>query len=60
MHLDRGAVQRDGIDLDPDELSMLQTLEHTIQHTGLRPAAPAGIDGMPATEAFWQATPWKD
>lgn len=58
LHLDGGAVQRDGIDFDSDDLSMLQALEHTIQHTGLRPAAPASIDGMPATEAFGQATPF--
>lgn len=58
MHLDRSAVQRDGVDLDPDDLSMLHALEHAIQDTGLRPAAPARIDGMPATKAFWQAAPF--
>lgn len=58
MHLDCSAVQRDGIDLDPDDLSMLQTLKHAIQHAGLRPATPAGVDGMPTTEAFGQASPF--
>ena len=58
MHLDRGAVQRDGINLDPDDLSMLQTLKHAIQHPSFRPAAPACVDGMPATKSLWQAAPF--
>lgn len=58
MHLDRGAVQRHGIDFDPNELSMLQPFEHTIQDAGFRPATPACVDGMPAAKAFGQTTPF--
>ncbi len=58
MHLDRGAVQGNGIDLDPDDLSMLQPLKYTIKHAGFRPATPAGIDGVPTPEAFGQAAPF--
>ena len=58
MHLDRSAVQRYGIDFDPNELSMLQPFEYTIQHAGFRPAAPACVDGMPAAKALGQATPF--
>ncbi len=32
MHLDRGAVQADGFDLDADDLSMLQLRKYPIQH----------------------------
>ena len=56
MHLDHGAVQRHGIDVASDELSMLQP--HTIQHAGRRPATPACVDGMPAAKAFGQTTPF--
>ena len=58
MHLDRGAVQGNGIDLDPDDLSMLQPFKYTIKHPGFRPATPAGIDGVPTPEAFGQAAPF--
>ena len=58
MDLNRGTVQGNGIDLDPDDLSMLQPFKYTIKHPGFRPATPAGIDGVPAPKAFGQAAPF--
>lgn len=58
MHLDRGAIQGNGIDLDPDNLSMLQPFKYTIKNAGFRPATPAGIDGVPTPEAFGQTAPF--
>jgi len=57
MDLDRGAVQRHGLDLDTDNLSMLQTLEHPIQYASPRPSAHAGIDRVPSAKALGQAAP---
>lgn len=47
MHLDAGAVQRDGLDLDLHDLSALQLLERTIEHARLGPAAHARVDRVP-------------
>ena len=58
MHLDRGAVQGNGIDLDPDDLSVLQPFKYTIKHASFRPATPTGIDGVPTPEPFGQAAPF--
>jgi hypothetical protein len=57
MHLDDGAVQRDRFDLDAHDLSMLQLLEHPIQHAQLGPAVHAGVDRVPVAEALGQAAP---
>jgi hypothetical protein len=48
----RGVVQRDGVDLDLDDLRMLQPFKYTIKDAGFRPATPVGIGGMPATKAL--------
>ena len=58
MHLDRGAVQRDGFNLDTDDLSMLQPFKDSIQHPSFRPATHAGINRMPAPEALGQTAPF--
>ena len=57
MHLDDGAVQRDRFDLDAHDLSMLQPLEHPIQHAQLGPPVHAGVDRVPVAEALGQAAP---
>jgi hypothetical protein len=57
MHLDNGAVQRDRLDLDAHDLSMLQPFEHPIQHAELGPAVHAGVDRVPVAEALGQAAP---
>jgi hypothetical protein len=44
-------------DLDAHDLSMLQLLEHSIQHTQLGPAVHAGVDRVPIAKAVGQATP---
>lgn len=57
MGLDRSAVQRYGLDLDTDKLSMLQTLEDPIQHASPRPSAHTRVDRVPSAKALGQATP---
>ncbi len=57
MHLDAGAIQGHRLDLDPDNLGLLQLGEHPIQHTRPRPAAHAGVDGVPIAKALRQAAP---
>ena len=58
MHFDRGTVQRDCFDLDTDDLSMLQLREYPIQHTALRPAIHASVDGVPVAEPLGQTAPF--
>src|SRR5271165_5264333 len=57
MYFHDGTVEADRFDLDAHELLMLQLLEQSIQHSGLRPAPHACIDGVPVAEAFRQAAP---
>ena len=57
MHLDDGAVQGNGLDLDPDDLFLLQFCEEPIQHPGFGPAIHTGIDGMPVAKPFRQSPP---
>ena len=42
MHLDNGTVERQGFDLDPDDLLVLQGRKDTIQHTCLGPELTPG------------------
>jgi len=58
MHLDRGTVQPYGFDLDADNLRLLQLCEYPIQHTALRPAIHAGVDGVPVAKPPRQTAPF--
>ena len=58
MHLDNGTVERQGFDLDPDDLLVLQDRKDTIQHTCLGPAIHSGVDRMPVTETQRQPPPF--
>ena len=44
--------------VDPDDLRMLQLCEDPIQHTALRPAIHAGVDGVPVAEPLGQTAPF--
>src|ERR1700733_4241600 len=57
MHLDAGAVQRDGLDPDANDLSTLQLLEHPVEYASLGPAVHARVDGVPIAEPLWQSAP---
>jgi hypothetical protein len=57
MHLDAGAVQRHGFELDLHDQRSLQLLEGPIQDTRLGPAVHARVDGVPVAEAPGQTTP---
>ena len=58
MDFDDSAVHRHGFDLDAHDLSMLQAFKDPLEHAGFRPAAHAGIDGVPATKALGHGTPF--
>ena len=55
MHLDAGAVQRHGFDLDANHLSALQLLEDPIQYAGFGPAVHARVDRVPVSEPRGQS-----
>lgn len=57
MHLHDGAVQRNRLDSDAHDLSMLQLLEHPIQYTHLGPAVHPGIDRVPVAESLGHSAP---
>ena len=57
MHLDAGAVQRHGFDLDANHLSALQLLEDPIQYAGFGPAVHARVDRVPVSEPRGQSAP---
>src|SRR6185436_461226 len=58
MHFDNGAVQAHRLDLDAHDLSMLQLLEHAIEHPVFGPAIHARVDGMPIAESLGQPAPF--
>ena len=58
MHLDRGTVQTDGFDLDADDLSMLKLRKYSVEHSILRPAIHARVDGVPIAESLGQPAPF--
>jgi hypothetical protein len=57
MDLDDGAVEGQRLHAYADDLFFLQRGEHSIQHASLRPTVHARVNGMPATESLWKATP---
>src|SRR6478672_6037379 len=58
MYFDDGAVQANRLDLDAHDLSMLQLLEHAIEHPVFRPAIHPCIDGVPIAESLGQPAPF--
>ena len=57
MNLDQGAVQRDRLNLDANDLRLLQLLKHPIQHTTFTPAIHARVYRVPITKALGQTAP---
>ena len=57
MHFDDRAVQANRLDLDAHDLSMLQLLEHAIEHPIFGPAIHARVDGVPIAESQGQPAP---
>ena len=58
MHLDRGRVERERLDLDPHDLLRLQLLEYLIENAVLGPAIHPRVDSVPAAETFRQTAPF--
>ena len=57
MHLDAGAVQRYGFDLDAYNLRLLQLLEDPVENACLGPAIHTRVDGVPIAKAGRQTAP---
>src|ERR1700739_2669690 len=58
MHLDRGRVERERLDLDPHDLLRLQLLEYLIENPVLGPAIHSRVDRVPAAETLRQTAPF--
>ena len=58
MHLDRGRVDRERLDLDPHDLLRLQLLEYLIENAVLGPAIHPRVDRVPAAETLRQTAPF--
>ena len=58
MDLDDGAIHRHGLELDTHNLLALQVFEHLVQHTVLRPAVHAGVNGVPIAKSWRQSSPF--
>jgi len=52
MHFDGGAIERNMIDLNVDDVVFLQCREDMIQDTLLGPAVGAGVNRVPVAELF--------
>ena len=57
MHLDAGAVQRDDLNLDGENLFFLQAGEHPFDHARFAPAVEPHVDRVPATIFLGQTPP---
>src|SRR5258707_9620130 len=58
MHIDRGRVERERLDLDPHDLVRLQLLESPIETAVLGPAIHPRVDRVPAAETLRQTPPF--
>jgi hypothetical protein len=57
MHLHRGRVQCDRLDLDAHDLLQLQLLEDPVHDPAFRPAVHPGVDGVPVAKPLRQTAP---
>lgn len=58
MYFDAGTIQRNGFDLDADDLLLLQLPEDPVKYAALGPSVHAGVDGVPVTKPFRQTSPF--
>jgi len=58
MNLDRGRVEREGLNLDAHDLLSLQPFEDAVQNTILGPAIHARINTVPFAEAWRKTAPF--
>jgi hypothetical protein len=54
MHLDRGRVERERLDLDPHDLFRLQLLEYLIENAVLGPTIHPRVDRVPSAQTLRQ------
>ena len=57
MHLDDGAVQRHGLQLEAHDPLALQMLEDPVEHPAPRPPVHPHVDGVPVAEPGQQPSP---
>ena len=57
MNLDSGAVEREGLDLDANDLLLLERFEDAVKDAAFGPSVHSCIDGMPVAESFGQSAP---
>ena len=58
MHLDRGRVEGERLDLDANDLLDLQLLKYPVENAVLRPAIHPHINRVPAAETLRKTTPF--
>ena len=57
MDFDNSAVERDYFEFEPDDLSPLKLLEHSVQHAALGPPAHSGVNGVPVSKPLGEPAP---
>ena len=58
MDFDRGAIQRNGLHSESQDLLSLQTGKHSVHDAGLTPAIHPGVNGVPVAEVLGQPAPF--
>ena len=58
MHLHAGAVERNGLNFNGNELLALEMLKDPVERAVFAPAVHAGVNGVPVTEVFRQSAPF--
>jgi hypothetical protein len=52
MHFDAGAIHRNGLNFDANDLLLLQLLKNFLKQATFRPSVHSSVDGMPITAAL--------
>ena len=58
MDFDDGAIQKDGLDFNLNDLFLLQPRKDPVEYARLAPAVHAGIDGVPIAQPGGQTAPF--
>lgn len=58
MHLDAGGIERNGFNLDPHDLRLLQLGKHPVQDAGLGPTVHSRVNGVPVAKSLGKASPF--
>lgn len=58
MHLHTGAIERNGLNFNGNELLALEMLKDPVESAVFAPAVHAGVNGVPIPEASRQSAPF--